>query len=67
MRHALFFAALLSFACAAPQRPAPAPSATAAAPAARSGVTFIHDDFDQALAMARAQNKPLFVDAWAPW
>lgn len=28
---------------------------------------FIHDDFPKALAESRRQNKPLFVDAWAPW
>ena len=28
---------------------------------------FIHDDYPRALAEARQKNKPLFVDAWAPW
>lgn len=32
-----------------------------------SGIRFIADDFPGALARARAEGKPLFVDAWAPW
>lgn len=28
---------------------------------------FIEDDYPRALAEARAKNKPIFVDAWAPW
>ncbi len=28
---------------------------------------FIHDDYPRALAEAKQRNKPLFVDAWAPW
>lgn len=28
---------------------------------------FIHDDYPRALAEARKQKKPIFVDAWAPW
>jgi thiol-disulfide isomerase/thioredoxin len=28
---------------------------------------FIHDDYPRALAEAKKQNKPIFVDAWAPW
>jgi hypothetical protein len=31
------------------------------------GLPFIKDDFSRALAQARAEGKPLFVDAWAPW
>jgi len=34
---------------------------------AGSGIHFISDDFSGALARARAEGKPLFVDAWAPW
>ena len=34
---------------------------------AGSGIRFISDDFSAALARARAEGKPLFVDAWAPW
>jgi len=32
-----------------------------------SGIRFISDDYPGALARARAEGKPLFVDAWAPW
>ena len=32
-----------------------------------SGIRFIADDYPGALARARAEGKPLFVDAWAPW
>jgi thioredoxin-like negative regulator of GroEL len=32
-----------------------------------SGIHFVSDDFAGALARARAEGKPLFVDAWAPW
>jgi thiol-disulfide isomerase/thioredoxin len=39
-------------------------SGSAAAPA---GPHFISDDWPGALARARAEGKPLFVDAWAPW
>jgi thiol-disulfide isomerase/thioredoxin len=28
---------------------------------------WIHDDYPAALAAARAENKPLFIDMWAPW
>jgi hypothetical protein len=28
---------------------------------------FIEDDYPRALAVARAQNTPLFIEAWAPW
>ena len=31
------------------------------------GLPFIEDDYPAALAMAKAQHRPLFVDAWAPW
>ena len=40
------------------------PSGTSAVPA---GPQFIADDWPGALARARAEGKPLFVDAWAPW
>lgn len=43
-----------------------APSATATTTSAES-LPFIHDDFPRALAQAKKENKPLFVDAWAPW
>ena len=28
---------------------------------------FISDDYPKALAEARAQRLPLFIEAWAPW
>ncbi len=28
---------------------------------------FIADDYPKALAKARAQRLPLFIEAWAPW
>jgi hypothetical protein len=28
---------------------------------------FVQDDYARALAEARAQRLPLFVEAWAPW
>ena len=34
---------------------------------AGSGIRFVSDDFPGAVARARAEGKPLFVDAWAPW
>ncbi len=53
---------------------AEAPSATPAAstppppPAAAPGpVRFVEDDIPKALARAKAENKLVFVDAWAPW
>lgn len=60
--------ALASFGCgggspaptAPPEGPRP-PSSAAASP------LFSSDDFDAALARARAESKLLFVDAWAPW
>ena len=33
----------------------------------KHGVVFIENDFPGAVAKARAEGKPLFVDAWAPW
>lgn len=35
--------------------------------AAERGITFIEDDYEAALKVARERNVPLFVDAWAPW
>jgi hypothetical protein len=28
---------------------------------------FIDDDYPKAVAEARAQRKPIFIEAWAPW
>ena len=42
-----------------------------AAPAAADGpdkaLPFVADDYAKALAEARAQKLPLFLEAWAPW
>src|SRR5438105_3547992 len=35
--------------------------------AAHGSLHFIDDDYPKALATARAQHKPLFVDFWATW
>ena len=43
-------------------------SAAAAPPApAKRVLPFIDDDYAKALSEARAQHKPLFIEAWAPW
>lgn len=70
MRSTLLVASVALAACASSrsqtQGAIPTPSATSAAPA--PGVLpFIEDDYPSALAQAKAQGKPLFVDAWAPW
>jgi len=52
---------------------AAAPDAAAAKPApAKATAThevlpFIDDDYPRALAEARRQDRPIFVEAWAPW
>ncbi|HUM10037.1 MAG TPA: thioredoxin family protein [Myxococcaceae bacterium] len=44
---------------------APSPHAAAKPPA--SGIVFLEDDYRGALAKARAEKKPLFLDSWATW
>lgn len=39
----------------------------APAPAKKSVLPFIEDDYPRALAEARAKKRPIFVEAWAPW
>ncbi len=39
----------------------------ALAPALKSGLPFIEDNYPTALAEARARKLPLFIEAWAPW
>lgn len=39
----------------------------ALAPAPRTVLPFIEDDYPKALAEARATHRPLFIEAWAPW
>lgn len=63
MRYALCAAALL-VGCASAQKP---PPEAAKAEAASARVQFIENDLPGALARARAEGKPLFVDTWAPW
>ena len=40
-----------------------------AAPAAdiEKALPFVADDYGKALAEARSQKLPLFIEAWAPW
>jgi len=40
----------------------------AAIPAmAKEALPFIENDYGKAIARAKTENLPLFVDAWAPW
>lgn len=39
----------------------------ALAPAPKSTLPFIEDDYSRGLAEARARNLPLFIEVWAPW
>jgi tetratricopeptide (TPR) repeat protein len=59
---ALASAALSGAGCA----PSSSPGATAVS-AASAALPFIEDDYAQALARAKSEGRPLFVDAWAPW
>jgi thioredoxin-like negative regulator of GroEL len=44
------------------------PAAEPAAPAARKvEIPWISDDYAGALARARSEKKPIFIDMWAPW
>jgi tetratricopeptide (TPR) repeat protein len=64
----LLLVSTLAAACggtgATPPAAKTAPAAAAKQPA---GVPWLHDDFAGALAAARRDGKPLFVDAWALW
>ncbi len=42
-------------------------AATAAIASARQVLPFVENDYSKALARAKANNLPIFVDAWAPW
>jgi hypothetical protein len=42
-------------------------AAPAAAAEVEKALPFIVDDYAKALAEARAQRLPLFIEAWAPW
>jgi len=39
----------------------------AIAPSRADVLPFIADDYPKALALARAENKPIFLETWAPW
>jgi hypothetical protein len=41
--------------------------AASAAGGGSTGLPFVENDYDKALAQARSQKLPLFVEAWAPW
>lgn len=65
----LFLLPLLA-ACHPAATSAPAPKSTTATDAAahaHSAISWIADNYPDALARAKAQRKPLFVDAWTTW
>lgn len=64
-----FLGSVALAACASSKEPvAPVPSGTATTTTTSAeSLPFIHDDFPRALAQAKKEDKPLFVDAWAPW
>jgi hypothetical protein len=41
--------------------------APATAPARKTALPFIEDDYGKALLEAKARKLPLFIEAWAPW
>ncbi|HUK65886.1 MAG TPA: hypothetical protein VLV17_03610 [Anaeromyxobacteraceae bacterium] len=43
------------------------PALLALALLARAAPLEVENDWPQALAVARAEGRPIFVDAWAPW
>jgi hypothetical protein len=45
----------------------PPRQAAAATPARREVLPFINDDYPRALAQARTNKTPIFIEAWAPW
>lgn len=57
--------ALFASACSGARSQGVAP--TAAQARTSEVLPFIHDDYPKAIAEAKRRNKPLFVDAWAPW
>jgi hypothetical protein len=42
-------------------------SATTTKAEAKEVLPFIADDYPKALALARAEKKPIFLETWAPW
>jgi hypothetical protein len=59
-------AVLALLAATGPVAAAARPPATAADGLDKT-LPFIADDYGKALAEARAQKLPLFIEAWAPW
>jgi thioredoxin-like negative regulator of GroEL len=58
---------LLLGGCAA-ATPAPAVESPGPEPVVDGpGLTFIEDDLDRAMALAKATDRPLVIDLWAPW
>lgn len=39
----------------------------AAAAQAKEVIPFIENDYSKAVALAKSEHRPLFVEAWAPW
>jgi hypothetical protein len=39
----------------------------APAPSLEEVLPFIADDYPKALALARTEKKPIFLETWAPW
>ena len=42
-------------------------TAAPSAKAPREALPFIADDYPKALKAAKAEKKPIFLEAWAPW
>jgi tetratricopeptide (TPR) repeat protein len=70
-RRVLAIVALSAVACA--RRSTPSSGSASGADAAAlhaplaNGIVFVHDDYPAALAAARREKRPLFVDVWAAW
>ncbi len=62
-RLAIIVLSLVASSCAGAQGTTSAPTNAQAT----SDIAFIEDDYPRALAEAKKLNRPLFVDAWAPW
>ncbi len=57
----------LALAVMAPDVPAPKPVKPRTTTNAHARLPFIEDDYPRALSEARRLDRPLFVEAWAPW
>lgn len=67
MRYAVCAAALLTACATSSRSTSEAPPAEAKLEREPSRIQFIANDYEGALARARAEGRPLFVDTWAPW